>query len=284
MASRYELELTLTSAKQLKNVNWRHGTNKPYAVVYIDPIIKFTTNIDQNGNTESQWKNQTLIIPLPSKPIKDLILYIQIVHAGFEENTKKLIGSARLKVVEVFENGIGKCVSRMLTLERPSGRPQGKVDVKVGIREISYRAQGVDFGNEEFKSREYSSSSRVYGSVRPQQRYNMGGKRKSEFGEMGIGFAVGAVAGVLGGLALEKGVEYVEDRIVDDVVERVEEDLGYNDDGVENADDDIDYDDDVEENVDDDVSYVDDDDVEENVEDDFGYDDDDAGGYDGDDF
>ncbi|CAJ2666481.1 unnamed protein product [Trifolium pratense] len=231
MASRYELELTLTSAKQLKNVNWRHGTNKPYAVVYIDPIIKFTTNIDQNGNTESQWKNQTLNIPLPSKPIKDPILYIQIVHAGFEENTKKLIGSARLKVVEVFENGIGKCVSRMLTLERPSGRPQGKVDVKVGIRE------GV------------------------------------------FGFFAG-------GLALEKGVEYVEDRIVDDVVERVEEDLGYNDDGVENVDDDIDYDDDddVEENVDDDVSYVDNDDVEENVEDDFGYDDDDAGGYDGDDF
>ncbi|WJX71251.1 hypothetical protein P8452_55264 [Trifolium repens] len=97
MASPYELELTLTSAKQLKNVNWRHGTNKPYAVVYIDPIIKFTTNIDQNGDRESQWKNQTLILPLPPKPIKDLILYIQIVHAGFEENTKKLIGLAQLK-------------------------------------------------------------------------------------------------------------------------------------------------------------------------------------------
>jgi hypothetical protein len=121
MASPYELELTLTSAKQLKNVNWRHGTNKPYAVVYIDPIIKFTTNIDQNGDTESQRKNQTLILPLPPKPIKDLILYIQIVHAGFEENTKKLIGSAQLKVVEIFENGIGMRVSRMLTLKRPSG-------------------------------------------------------------------------------------------------------------------------------------------------------------------
>ncbi|MCI57230.1 hypothetical protein A2U01_0078481, partial [Trifolium medium] len=89
----------------------------------------------------------------------------------------------------------------MLTLERPSGRPQGKVEIKFGIREVSYRAQGVDFVNEELKSRECSSASRVYGSVIPQQRYNVGGytasygevggKRKSEFGEMGIGFAVG---------------------------------------------------------------------------------------------
>ncbi|GAU24598.1 hypothetical protein TSUD_289590 [Trifolium subterraneum] len=191
MASHYELELTLTSAKQLKNVNWRHGTNKPYAVVYIDPIIKFTTNIDQN----------------------------------------------------------------------------------------------------EFKSRECSSTSRL-----PQQRYNAGGytasygevrgKRKSEFGEMGIGFAVGAVAGILGELAFEKGVEYIEDRIVDEVVERVEDDLGSSDDDVaenveDDGDDDDDDDDNVAENVEDDVGY--DDDMGEIVDDDFGYDDDDDG-YDGDDF
>jgi hypothetical protein len=53
----------------------------------------------------------------------------------------------------------------MLTLKRPSGRPQGMVEVKVGIKESGYRAQGVDFGNEEFKSRECLSTSRVYGSV-----------------------------------------------------------------------------------------------------------------------
>jgi hypothetical protein len=174
----------------------------------------------------------------------------------------------------------------MLTLKRPSGRPQGMVEVKIGIREISYRAQGTDFGNEEFKSWECSSTSRVYGYVTPQQRYNVGGytasyeevggKKKSEFGEMGIGFAVGAVAGVLGGLALEKGVEYIEDRIVDDVVERDEDDLSNDDDDeAENVDDDVDYDDDVVENV-----Y--DDDVEENIEDGYGYDDD-IGGYDEDD-
>ncbi|WJX66332.1 hypothetical protein P8452_50897 [Trifolium repens] len=129
------------------------------------------------------------------------------------------------------------------------------IEVKIGIREISYRVQGADFGNEEFKSRECSSTSRVYGSVTPQQRYNVGGytalygevggKKKSEFGEMGIRFAVGAVVGVLGGLALEKGVEYIEDRIVDDVVEIVEDDLSNDDDEAENFDDDVDYDDDV---------------------------------------
>ena len=47
---------------------------------------------------------------------------------------------------------------------------------------------------------------------------------------MGTGLAVGAVAGVLGGIALVEGAEYVEDKITDDVAERVEDDLGYDED------------------------------------------------------
>ena len=38
-------------------------------------------------------------------------------------------------------------------------------------------------------------------------------KTKSKFGGMGTGLAVGAVAGVLGGLAIAEGVDYVEDKI-----------------------------------------------------------------------
>lgn len=44
---------------------------------------------------------------------------------------------------------------------------------------------------------------------------------------MGTGLAVGAAAGLLGGLALAEGAEYVENKIADDVAERVEDDLGY---------------------------------------------------------
>lgn len=46
---------------------------------------------------------------------------------------------------------------------------------------------------------------------------------------------MGAVAGALGGLALAEGVDAVEDHIVDEVAEKVEDDLGYDD--VGDADD-----------------------------------------------
>jgi hypothetical protein len=55
-------------------------------------------------------------------------------------------------------------------------------------------------------------------------------KKKSKFGGMGTGLAVGAGAGVLGGVALVEGAEYLEDKIADDAAEKVEDDLGYDDD------------------------------------------------------
>lgn len=54
-----------------------------------------------------------------------------------------------------------------------------------------------------------------------------GEKKKSKFGGMGTGLAVGAVAGALGGLALAEGADFLEDKVEDDVAERVEDDLGF---------------------------------------------------------
>jgi hypothetical protein len=283
MASRYEAEIILSSARGLKNVNWRNGSNKPYGVVWIDPKNKFSTKVDENGDTEANW-DQTLIIPLPPQPIEDLSLYIDIVHAGSEPDTKPLIGSAKLKLVEILDDvGIGERTSRSLTLKRPSGRPQGKLDVKVTIREPGYRAPapgayyappyGVPPPQASSRDYNYNSSAPGYGDPygAPQQNYGYsaappGGypynagpqtagygsgygsqttsygqgssygygqveeKKKSKFGGMGTGLAVGAVAGVLGGVALVEGAEYLEDKIADDAAEKVEDDLGYDDD------------------------------------------------------
>ncbi|XP_027358440.1 protein SRC2 homolog [Abrus precatorius] len=294
MGSRYELELKLSSARGLKNVNWRHGANRPYVVVWVDPANKLSSRVDENGDIDANW-DETLVIPLPPKPLEDLTLYIDVVHAGSEEDTKPLIGSARLKLVEVLDDvGIGERASRSLTLKRPSGRPHGKVEVKVTIREPSYRAQGgyhaPPYGvpRQTASSRDYSAAPQgygfpyggppqgqgqyysaappagypynappqtasygqgypqqtaPYGQGYPQQTapYGQGSgygsgygnaapveeKKKSKFGGMGTGLAVGAVAGVLGGIALVEGAEYVEDKIADDVAERVEDDLGY---------------------------------------------------------
>lgn len=286
MASRYEFEVKIGYATNLKNVNWRHGPNRPYAVVWVDPKNKCTTKVDESGDTETNW-DETLVIPLPSGPIEDHTLYIDVVHAGSEEDTKPLIGSAKLKLSEVLEDvGIGARANRDLTLKRPSGRPQGKVNLKVNIRDRGYPAPGSyyappygvppqsasrdypaappaygysygaqppaqqpyysaappsgypyqsGYGTAPPPTASYDGSSYGYGYSQGQPGYAQEEKKKSKFGGMGTGLAVGAVAGALGGIALVEGADYVEDKIADDVADKVEDDLG--DDGGYDGDD-----------------------------------------------
>ncbi|CAL0303371.1 unnamed protein product [Lupinus luteus] len=280
MASRYDVELKLASARNLKNVNWRHGSNKPYAVVWVDPNNKFTTRVDESGDTEANW-DQTLLLPLPQGPNEDFTLFIDIVHAGSEQDTKPLIGSARLKLADVIDDGgIGERVNRTLTLKRPSGRPHGKVDVKVGVINKNYHAPGEyyapsygvpppaweprDYGAAppsvypygggynappqvgSYGQGSYGGGYGGYNSAAQTASYGEGSygygvapveEKKSKFGGMGTGLAVGALAGVVGGIALVEGAEYVEDKIADDAAKKVEEDLAA-------YDDDDDYDDD----------------------------------------
>ncbi|KAL2920724.1 Protein SRC2 [Bienertia sinuspersici] len=139
MASRYEVEVTLSSAKDLKNVNWRHGPNKPYVVMWVDPDRKIPSRVDDEGDTSPHW-DQTLVVPL-DRPIEDATLHIDIVHAYPEEGTKPLIGSATLPLREVVDEvGMGGRLTRKLKLKRPSGRPQGKLEVEVMVRQPRYHA------------------------------------------------------------------------------------------------------------------------------------------------
>lgn len=269
MASRYEVEVTISSAKDLKNVNWRYGQTRPYAVVWVDPNNKCSTKVDEAGDIFPYW-DERLVIPLPGPVDGDSNLYIDIVHGGNEEGTKKLIGSGRLKLRDVLDEvGAGERVKRTLTLKRPSGRPQGKVEVKVTILEpryappSSYYAPPYGTGSRDYHApppygnpNPYAPPPQpydpYYSSAPPQSGYSYnaysappttayaqgsggyyGGqeeKKKSKFGGMGTGLAVGAVAGVLGGLALAEGVDALEDHIADEAAEKVEDDLAYNDD------------------------------------------------------
>lgn len=223
MGSRYEVELKLSSARALKNVNWRHGPNRPYVVVWVDPSNKLSTRVDESGDTDANW-DQTLTIPLPPKPLEDQTLYIDVVHAGSEEDTKPLIGSARLKLVDILDDvGIGERVSRTLSLKRPSGRPQGKAEVSVTIRESSYGAQGgynaPPNGAPPQKANCYATPSGY--------PYNATAK----------GWAT--LAAVFGGISVEDA-EYVDDKNQDDVEEkRVEDDLGAEDKIQDSVEDDL---------------------------------------------
>ncbi|KAL6953654.1 hypothetical protein U1Q18_004612 [Sarracenia purpurea var. burkii] len=300
MAFRYEVEVTVTSAKDLKNVNWRYGRLKPYAVVWVDPNNKLTTRVDEEGDVFPYW-DQKLVIPL-NAPIEDSTLHIDIVHASAGgSDIKPLIGSARLPLRDVAdEAGLSERATRKLDLKRPSGRPHGKVDIKVAVRDLRYRAPdpyytqpyGVPADSRNYSSRDYTApapyanpyaappppnpyqaappagypygqpqpaygqpqpaygqpqpaygqslaygQSQAYGQPQPtygEPAYGKGSygqpaqpvygqEKKSKFGGMGTGLAVGAVAGVLGGLALVEGADYVEDKIADNVAEKVED-------------------------------------------------------------
>ncbi|KMT16209.1 hypothetical protein BVRB_3g053680 [Beta vulgaris subsp. vulgaris] len=137
MASRYEVEITLSSAKDLKNINWRSGPLKPYAIAYINPDRKVTTRVDDEGDTCPQW-DQSLMVPLDGS-INNATITIEIVHrASEDEDIKPLIGTAKLSLCDIGENE-GARVSRSLKLKRPSGRPHGKLEVEVTIRAPQYR-------------------------------------------------------------------------------------------------------------------------------------------------
>ncbi|KAJ6299554.1 hypothetical protein OIU76_020509 [Salix suchowensis] len=84
------LEITIISAKHLKNVNWRNGDLKPYATFYLD-------NSDHHLAT----------------------------HADDSLSTRPILDSGESTSYSV----------RSLELLRPSGRPQGKVLVKLEVKE-----------------------------------------------------------------------------------------------------------------------------------------------------
>ncbi|RLN05582.1 hypothetical protein C2845_PM13G26160 [Panicum miliaceum] len=267
MGSRYEVEVTVGSASNLKNVNWRNGDLNPYAVLWVDDGPKCSTRVDPDNGEDPVW-DEKLLVPVPPSVtrLEDAVLCIDVVHANTAEGIKPLVGSARLPLRDVLDDagGIGGKVSRSLRLKRPSGRPQGRLEVRVAVREAarySYPAPPYGVGSRDpsyyaagqppYAAPPYGSgqqpyaappagypaaygggdpysSAAAYGSAAPPTKSSSSKMRMG----MGTGLAVGAAAGVLGGLALAEGASYLEDKFEDHVAEKVEEDLyGGDDDG-----------------------------------------------------
>ncbi|WVZ63237.1 hypothetical protein U9M48_012882 [Paspalum notatum var. saurae] len=301
MGSRYEVEVTVGSARDLKNVNWRNGDLKPYAVLWVDSGAKVTTRVDLDNGENPVWDEKILVPLPPSSRLDDAVLYIDVVHANAAEGVKPLVGSARLPLRDVLDDaGVGGKASRNLRLKRPSGRPHGRLDVRVAIKEPSryydpnaypapagyaaqqgtrdpygsaggyYGGSGAAYGSgsggayagsggygggydaaQRYTAPAPAGYPSAYGSApppaygappaaygappataaaygAPPAAYGAGAVgtdgKKSKMG-MGTGLAVGAAAGVLGGLALAEGASYLEDKFEDHVTEKVEENL-----------------------------------------------------------
>lgn len=129
-----DLHVTVLSAKHHKNVNWRNGDLKPYAVAYLHPDRRSATKPDDSDSTRPVW-NERLTFPLPfnSDDAYSQILTLDVFHSKPSETPKPLVGTERVPFKDLvpnlheFSSAAGHALIITLELHRPSGRPQGKV-------------------------------------------------------------------------------------------------------------------------------------------------------------
>ncbi|XP_047330509.1 protein SRC2 homolog [Impatiens glandulifera] len=271
----YDLEITIVSAKHLKNVNWRNGDLKPYAIFWLDPDRRLATKSDDSGSIHPVW-NERFILPL-NLPLHDSILTSEIFHSKPSEVSKPLVGTLRIELRDLQDLDDPTRL-RTFELRRPSGRPHGKIRLKLAVQERpsppdyripqqsnyyystappppppprplppptrDYRgyspppphpSHGNPYGS---YSDPYSSYYPGYYSQQPphpppparpffDRQSSYGGpsapvdyapydqNTRSSSGKMGFGsgLAVGAAAGALGGLALDEGLKYEDEKI-----------------------------------------------------------------------
>ncbi|XP_042026269.1 protein SRC2 homolog [Salvia splendens] len=284
----YDLDVTIVSAKHLKNVNWRNGDLKPYVILWVDPDRRQATKPDDSGSTRPVW-NQRFVLPL-TLPLRDYALTLEVFHSKPSETPKPLVGAHRFDLRDLAAESAQSSIQlRNFELHRPSGRPHGKIRVKIGLIErpvenyhpapapasnyynfsappppMPYRGYSPSpystlpppsssfspppqpyYSYSDPHSGYYSS----YYSPQPrpflERQPSYGGSvasgpsapvdytpydyHKRSVGKpgmgmgmgMGTGLAVGAAAGALGGMTLEEGIKYEEEKIG----ERVENDV-----------------------------------------------------------
>ncbi|KAI3705056.1 hypothetical protein L1987_75287 [Smallanthus sonchifolius] len=127
-----DLEITIVSAKHLKNVNWRNGDLNPYAIFWLDPDRRLATKSDDSNSTKPVW-NERFVIPVPSSPVA-AVLTLEIFHSKPSDTPKPLVGTLRVPIDDL-PNPEDSTIIRTFDLRRPSGRPNGKIRLKLALRD-----------------------------------------------------------------------------------------------------------------------------------------------------
>ncbi|KAG9138799.1 hypothetical protein Leryth_007440 [Lithospermum erythrorhizon] len=124
------LEITIISAKHLKNVNWRTGPLKPYCIFWLDSNRRLATKSDDSGSTKPVW-NERFALPLNLSP-QDSLLTLEIFHSKPSETPKPLIGTVFIQIRDLV-NYEKSTMIKCFEVQRPSGRPQGKIMIKLAL-------------------------------------------------------------------------------------------------------------------------------------------------------
>ena len=116
------MELSILSACDLKNVNWRYGRLRPYAVVRDDTEHTVSRRFDPGGDTNPD-RDEKLTIPVGT--LQDVELSLEIVQEKSSELTKQLIASVGVQSSQALEEiRFHGSLERMLKLNRLTGSAQ----------------------------------------------------------------------------------------------------------------------------------------------------------------
>lgn len=132
------LEINVISAQDLATVS---KSMRTYAVVWVHPERKLTTRIDQNGHTNPQW-NEKFVFRVDDTFLNSetSAIMIEIYAAAWLRDVQ--IGSVRVLISNLFPSNNNNSKMRFVALQirRPSGRPQGILNMGVQLLDNTMRS------------------------------------------------------------------------------------------------------------------------------------------------
>ncbi|XWS57773.1 hypothetical protein CRYUN_Cryun09bG0202000 [Craigia yunnanensis] len=138
------LEIKVISAEDLAPVA---KNMKTYAVAWVQPDRKLTTGVDQTGGTDPIWNDKfTFRVDDKFLNSEDATIVVEIYAAAWVKDA--LIGYVNVLINDIFhfrsvaDTKIDNSDTRSVTLQirRPSGRPQGILNMQVALVDSTMRS------------------------------------------------------------------------------------------------------------------------------------------------
>lgn len=134
------LEISIVSAHDLALIS---KNMKTYSVAWVDPERKLTTRVDQNGLNNPSW-NEKFVFRVDDRFLTDetSAIMIEIYAAAWLKDA--LIGSVRVLISHLFgtltNNSSSSTRYVALQVRRPSGRPQGIINLGITLLDNTMRS------------------------------------------------------------------------------------------------------------------------------------------------
>jgi hypothetical protein len=220
-----ELEVTVLSAQDLKNVKLTGGTMNPYCVAWIYPHTKVAGPVNNGGGVNPTW-NATIKLPVEESLLEqgNASLTIEIYNHGRFSN--KFVGSALVPLADIKSL---QSRGSSYQVRTKSGKNKGQINVAVKVgrmlteEEVAKNAPPVTaypamasgmggmggMGAGQYSQQPYYPPQQ-YPQQNPQQYYvyqQARPRRSGMMGGPGLGLGAGLLGGMLLGGALDGGFD-----------------------------------------------------------------------------